>query len=192
MKVETALLASQIVRLEFSNYIRIIPVEYQETPLGVGVGNSRFGGTTTSFATLYAAKNLATALAETVVRDRFEGVSDRTLFISELQTKSAVCIDTITPLQLIDLRKGGCLKLGVSTEITGAKGFDEAQQFSDMLYTNPLIDGILYASRLTGENCLAVFDRSAASHLSATDAVPVVQLKRTTEALQALNVQLIQ
>jgi hypothetical protein len=93
---------------------------------------------------------------------------------------------------LIDLRKGGCLKLGVSTEITGAKCFDEAQQFSDMLYKNPLIDGILYASRLTGENCLAVFDRAAATHLSATDAVPVVQLKRTAEAMQTLNIKLIQ
>lgn len=191
MKIEAALLASQIQRFEFSNYIRIIPTPYQATPLGCGVGESRFGGTGKSFATLYAAKNLATALAETVVRDRFEGISERRLFIAELAGRSAVRIDSTEALHLVDLRKGGCLKLGVSTDISGAKCFEEAQAFADTLYKNHSIDGIIYASRLTGENCIAIFDRATGKCLSATGVVPIVQLKQTTDALQTLNVQLL-
>jgi len=191
MEIEAALLTSQILRFEFSDYVRIIPTAYHATPLGCGVGHSRFSGTGKMFATLYAARDLATALAETVIRDRFEGMSDRQLFINELSTRSAVSIGSAEALHLIDLRKGGCLKLGVSTDIAGAKCFDEAQAFSDMLYQNLSIAGILYASRLTGENCIAIFDRAIESHLSTTDVVPLVQLTRIAEALQRLNVQLI-
>jgi len=191
MVIEAALLTSQMLRFEFSNYVRIIPTAYHATPLGCGVGHSRFGGTGNSFATLYAAKDLATAFAETVIRDRFEGISDRRLFINELSTRSAVSIGSAEALHLIDLRKGGCLKLGVSTDIAGAKCFDEAQAFSDMLYKNLSIDGILYASRLTGENCIAIFDRATKSHLSATGVTPLIQLAGMAEALQTLNVQLI-
>lgn len=191
MKVEAALLASQTRRFEFSNYIRIIPTAHQATPLGCSVGHSRFGGRDKNFATLYAAKNLATALAETVVRDRFEGIPERRLFVAELSNRSAVRIDSTEALHLVDLRKGGCLNLGVSTDIAGAKCFEEAQAFSSILHENPSIDGILYGSRLTGDNCVAIFDRAAKSHLLATGVISLVQLKRTTEALKTLNVQLI-
>jgi hypothetical protein len=92
---------------------------------------------------------------------------------------------------LIDLRKGGCLKLGVSTDIAGAKCFDEAQLFSDTLYKDASVDGIIYASRLTGENCVAIFDRAITTHLSAVGVVPLVQLSETVGALQELNIQLI-
>mgnify|MGYP003627718834 CR=1 FL=1 len=191
MEIEAALLTSQILRFEFSDYVRIIPTNFQATPLGCDVGDSRFGGTVQRFATLYAAKDLATGLAETLIRDRFEGISERRLFISQLSTKCAVSISSTEALHLIDLRKGGCLKLGVSTDIAGAKCFDEAQAFSDMLYQNLSIDGILYASRLTGENCIAIFDRAIKSHLSAKEVAPLVQLIGAVEALQTLNVQLI-
>lgn len=191
MIVDGALLASQTRLFEFASYVRIIPSIYQATPLGCAAANSRFGGTDKKFAVLYAARNLATALAETLVRDRFEGLETRRLFAVELGDRTAVQIDTIKPLRLADLRKGGCLKLGVSTDIAGAKCFDEAQQFSDLVYMDTNIDGILYASRLTAENCVAVFDRVTTSHLASSSIAPLSQLGQVGKALDKLNVQLI-
>jgi len=191
MALDGALLAKQITALAFEDYVRIFPSEYAATPLGCASGVTRFGGTTGGFAVLYAGRDLTTALAETVVRDRFEGLADRQLFIADLAGRSAVEISTTTPLRLIDLRHGGCLKLGVSTEVTGAKGFGEGQALADQLYADPAIDGILYPSRLTGLNCVAVFDRAIAAHLHAGMIVPLVQLESVGAALDNLNIQLI-
>ena len=191
MVIEAALLTSQMLRFEFSNYVRIIPTAYHATPLGCGVGHSRFGGTGNSFATLYAAKDLATAFAETVIRDRFEG-QQMGQVVSVVLTVF-ILVPTFAPAigQAVLLFAPWQTLFGVSTDIAGAKCFDEAQAFSDMLYKNLSIDGILYASRLTGENCIAIFDRATKSHLSATGVTPLIQLAGMAEALQTLNVQLI-
>lgn len=190
MLVDGTLLASQTRLFEFSDYVRIIPTLHAATPLGCAAGNSRFGGTSKTFAVLYAAHSLTTALAETVVRDRFEGLADRRLFAAELTARSAVRLRFAEPLRLVDLRKGGCLKLGISTDIAGAKCFDEAQAFSSEVYGNEAIDGILYSSRLTAENCVAIFDR-ATSRLSSDDISPLVQLQGLGASLAELNVALI-
>ena len=191
MALDGALLAKQITALAFENYVRVIPSQYAATPLGCMAGVSRFGGTTGGFAVLYAARDLATALAESVVRDRFEGLADRRLFIAELAERSAVELSTTTPLCLLDLRDGGCLKLGISTEVTGAKGFGEAQALADQIHTDPAIHGILYPSRLTGRNCVAVFDRAIATHLRAGRIAPLGQLETVGAALDSLNIELI-
>ena len=193
MIADGALLASQTRLFEFSSYIRIFPSIHQATPLGCTAGNSRFGGTDESFAVLYAACDLATALAERLIRDRFKGLEDRRrrLFPAELGDNTAVRIDTIKPLRLLDLRSGGCLKLGVSTDITGAKCHRDAQQLSDLVYKDVTIDGILYPSRLTAENCVAIFDRVTISHLTQNSIAPLIQLADLGEALKKLNVQLI-
>lgn len=191
MIIDGALLASQVRLFEFSNYVRVIPSIHQATPLGCAPGTSRFGGTDKSFAVLYAASDLATAIAETVVRDRFEGLADRRLFAAELVDRTAVEVDTVKPLRLVDLRAGGCLKLGISTEIAGAKCFDEAQHFSDMVHKDGAIDGILYPSRLTAANCVAVFNEAITSHLKEIGVAPLVQLGKVGKALETLNIRLI-
>ena len=185
------LIASQTRLFEFKGYVRVIPSIHAATPLGCVPSVSRFGGIDQSFAVLYAGRDLSTALAETVVRDRFEGQADRRLFLEELAGKAAVQLHANAPLRLVDLRKGGCLKLGISTDITGAKLFPEAQKFAQSVYQDTTIDGILYASRLTGENCVAVFDRVIASHLVASDVAPLTQIEEVGAALSALNLQLV-
>lgn len=191
MIIDGALLASQVRLFEFSSYVRVIPSIHQATPLGCAPGTSRFGGTDKSFAVLYAASDLATAIAETVVRDRFEGISDRRMFVAELLDRTAVEVGTTKPLRLIDLRKDGCLKLGISTDIAGAKRFDEAQSFSDIIYKQGIADGILYNSRLTAANCVGVFDKVITSHLKEICIAPLVQLRDVQKALNGLNIQLI-
>jgi RES domain-containing protein len=191
MALDGGLLAEQVRAIAFEGYVRIVRSEHAATPLGCAPGVSRFGGTSGEFAVLYAARDLATALAETVVRDRFEGLSDRRLFVGELAERSAVELCTTTPLRVVDLCEGGCLKLGISTEVTGAKGFDEAQSLAEQLHADPTIDGILYPSRLTGQRCVAVFGRAIAAHLQADTTAPLVQVENVSAALDSLNIQLI-
>jgi RES domain len=191
MHIDAGLLASQTKQYALKNYLRVFPSIYVTTPLGAGPGYSRFGGKAGNFSVLYAASNLATAISETVIRDRFEGVADRRLFIEEFQDWVVVQLRTILPLQVVDLRKGGCLKLGISTEIAGAKGFEEAQQFAQFLHDNSKFDGILYSSRLTGRNCVAIFNRAVLSRLSDLRTVPLVRVTNLRTALTSLNVQLI-
>lgn len=100
-------------------------------------------------------------------------------------------VDTLKPLRLVDLRHGGCLKLGISTDIAGAKCFDEAQAFSDLVYKEASIDGILYPSRLTARSCIAVFDRAITSHMKASGVAPLITVGELTKTLAELNVQLI-
>ena len=191
MMIGAGLLKSQTRLWTIKSYLRIIPMEYESTPLGVGPGNSRFSSLGNTFAVLYAARDLSTALAETVIRDRFEGAVVRQVFIDELKDRSIVELSATKPLQLVDLRDGGCLKLGVSTDVMGAKGFKESQVFSQFIHDNSDSDGILYASRLTGQPCAAIFDRAIATHLFPKLAVPLTQIKRLALALDSLNVELL-
>lgn len=191
MGIDAGLLGSQTRLFEFEDFVRIIPAIYAASPLGCAPGNSRFGGTDQSFAVLYAARDLATALAETVVRDRFVGSPDRRLFVEELVDRVAVQLRAEAPLRLIDLRMGGCMKLGIPTDIAAAKNFLDAQQFAQEVYQEAAIEGILYASRLTGENCVAVFDRAIEAHLEATHVAPLWQVQQVGGALASINVDLI-
>src|SRR4051812_39546649 len=129
MSIDGGLLESQALWFEFVDYVRIIPAGHAATPVGCQPGVSRFGGTDKSFAVLYAALDLSTALAESVVRDRLEGMADRRMFVEEIRDMVAVQLRAHSPLRLVDLREGGCLKLGISTDITGAKHWGEAQEF---------------------------------------------------------------
>lgn len=62
-----------------------IPIAHRSTPLGMGFGQSRFSSPNQMFRLLYAAYDLATAIAETIVRDRFEGTQERVLDESEIE-----------------------------------------------------------------------------------------------------------
>ncbi|MGL1166844.1 RES family NAD+ phosphorylase, partial [Vibrio parahaemolyticus] len=68
-----------------------------------------------AFKLLYLARDLATAIAETIVRDRFEGESARVLDESEIENWAVAEVTAIAPLTVLDLRTTGLLKLGVST-----------------------------------------------------------------------------
>nr|NTA46172.1 RES family NAD+ phosphorylase [Agrobacterium tumefaciens] len=97
------------------SYVRIIPVAHMSTPLGMGFGQSRFSSPNQMFRLLYAAYDLATAIAETIVRDRFEGTQERVLDESEIEDWSVTEVTATDALILLDLRTTGLLRLGVST-----------------------------------------------------------------------------
>ena len=190
MAFNKAILSSLTRRFEASDYLRCTPWAHRATPLGMGYGRTRFASPADSFKLLYIAADLATAIAETIVRDRFEGAAARTLDITDIQPWGVCEVDTKAPLRLLDLRGDGCFKLGVSTDITGAKAQKESRVFSQALYDTTDLDGILYSSRLRKQNCIAIYDRAVPAHLTARAAVPVETLAQLVPALRKLKIKL--
>ena len=173
---------------DFKSYLRIMPEKHKKTPLGTGFGTSRFSNPGNRFKLLYMAPGLETAIAETIVRDRFEGRAKRVLDISEIEESAVAEISTRKPLVLIDLRASGLLKLGVSTDAARAKAHHEGQLLSDALYRQFLLDGILYSSRLTSADCIAVYDRAVAPKLKAGNVINLAEAEDLISALQSINV----
>jgi hypothetical protein len=65
------------------------------------------------------------------------------------------------PLKMVDLRESGCLILGAPTDATHARNQAAGRVLSRTLYEQHSdTDGIWYQSRLTGEDCLAIYDRA--------------------------------
>ena len=173
-----------------ASYSRLSPLKYKSTPLGMGEGDTRFSSPLRTFLVLYAGKDLKTAIAETVIRDRFEGNNVRNMMLSEFVGWGVVSVSATVPLLLLDIRTIGCLKLGVSTDIKGAKAQAEAREFSQSLHDQSPVDGILYRSRLTGLDCIAVYNR-AVGKLVPKKMRPLVGFSGLVPALRALRVNLI-
>jgi hypothetical protein len=171
-------------------YVRVTRMVHAPTPLGSGYGASRFASPHDAFKVMYAAENLTTALAETVVRDRFQSKARRRLREEELALWGATTINTQQPLTLIDLRTTGLLRLGVSTDAARAKVHAQGRKLSQALHDQTDIDGVVYASRLTGANCICTYERATAKLLAAPLAV-LPRLSGLTEALLALSVTVV-
>jgi hypothetical protein len=193
MQLDTAAIAKVTRAFKPSRYARLFEVAYRATPLGTGPSSARFSSEKGNFHTLYAARSLATAIAERVIRDRFEGGGMRLLFGSELAEYCVASISAMAPLQLLDLRTDGCFQLGVSTDIASAKspkGWDEARALAQYIHDETTLDGFLYRSRLTAENCVAIFDRAIHATLSAGKGMDLVAMPRLSVALCKLNIRL--
>ena len=57
-------------------YVRVTLIVHSAPPLGTGFGLTRFVSSTTAFKVIYIAQDLTTGIAETLVRDRFQGGHD--------------------------------------------------------------------------------------------------------------------
>ena len=195
MKLDPAALATVTVAFKPNRYQRVFSAAYKANPLGTGPGMARFSSLHGNFNTLYAAANLATAIAETVVRDRFEGGGARLLFARELSSRCVAPISADHPLALVDLRDGGCFPLGVSTDITGAKGsatgWPASRELAQHVHDHSSLDGFLYRSRLTGRFCVAVFDRAVVANLKSGPVRALFAAPHLLKALEALRVEVI-
>ena len=171
-------------RFKPSAYLRCTPLAHRSTPLGMGFGKTRFASPKDGFKLLYVAKDLPTSIVEAVVRDRFEGGAPRELAISDLADWGVCEVSALAPLRVLDLRRDGCFRLGVSTDIVGAKAQDEARAFCEALHDETDLDGILYHSRLRRRECVAVYDRAVGAKLVAE---PVVELETRASLVTALR-----
>jgi len=184
MPLDPKILASLVRRVEPAEYLRVTPWARRRTPLGMGFGETRFASPGKAFRLLYIAEDLATCIAEAIIRDRFEGRTIRELAQSDIADWGVCAVSATRPLRLLTLRGDACFKLGISTDIVGAKAHDEARAFSQVLYDTTDLDGIVYHSRLRKKNCIAIYDRAVTNALGAQ---PMVQLERLAGLVPALK-----
>jgi hypothetical protein len=141
---------------------RIVLKPNLSSPLAVYPSKSRFCDGRT-YAVLYGANDFATAFIEVVVRDRLVQRDRRVVPFRDIAARGWVefALTGDEPLKMVDLRESGCVILGAPTDAARARNQAAGRALSRALYEQHSdIDGIWYQSRLTGEDCLAIFDRA--------------------------------
>ncbi|GJE15934.1 RES family NAD+ phosphorylase [Methylobacterium marchantiae] len=190
MRLDPATLADLALAFLPDSYVRACLLAHRATPLGMGHGTTRFSSPVAAFKLLYIAEDLQTALAETMIRDRFENRVRRRIGLGEVTAWGATEVSANAPLTLIDLRTTGLLRLGVSTDAGRAKAHRLGRVLSAAIYDRTDADGVLYLSRLTSATCCAVYERGVGK-LSATPVEDVVTLEGLVPALRGLDVEIV-
>ena len=166
-----------------SNFVRVLASKHGGTPLGMGRGPCRFGPLPrpplegVPFSVLYASEDLATAVYETVIRDRFDVNPDRVLEFGDYSDRVAVNVSTVVGQSLALLEPDG-RERGASRRAGRRDPLFQAprcQHFSEFVHASmATVDGILYRSRFTEHFCVAVYHR-AAHRVAATTPVPLTR-----------------
>ena len=190
MILDPNVLADLAVAITPKAYVRVTPMGHAATPLGAGFGVTRFSSPTKAFKVIYVAQDLTTAIAETLVRDRFQGRALRKFLDVEAALWGMTEVNAGAPLTLIDLRTTGLVRLGVSTEAARGKAQGQGRKLSQAIYEQTDAQGLIYNSRLTGGACICIYDRALAG-LVATPVIEVTLLAGFVDALRELNVTLI-
>ncbi len=191
MILDPKILADLAAAITPKSYVRVTPMAHAATPLGAGFGVTRFASPTKTFKVIYLGQDLTTGIAETLVRDRFQGRARRKLLDVEAALWGATEVNASAPLTLIDLRTTGLVRLGVSTEAARGKAQGEGRNLSQAIYDQTNAQGLIYISRLTGRTCICIYDRALPGGLVATPVVEVTLLAGFVGALRELNVTLI-
>ena len=153
---------SVLLKARFPDSYRIMPERYRASPLGASTADSRFCSRNAGYSVLYAASDFATAFIETVVRDRFVRQSERNVALREITERywARISARPGTELTLLDLRGDGCARVGVPTDAVHARNHAAGRAFASAIHAEHAdVEGLLHASRLTGEDVYAVFDR---------------------------------
>ena len=193
MALDSSLVAELIVTARPIRWLRAIPKKHAATPDGMGYGQSRFSAPNEEFKVMYFARDLTTALAETIVRDRFEGVSAerRTLFLSEVINWALSEISLGSSVNLLDLRAPNPLRLGINTDATGCRSHNAGQRLSREVHDQfEHVDGFVYQSRLTGGPCIVLFERATPT-VTASKAIDLINIVGLADRLASLSINLL-
>lgn len=192
MTLDKAVLQKLAVRINVDAYVRILARHHAGTPLGMGFGKTRFSSPRDKFKLLYLAQDPATAVAETIIRDRFEKKAERVLLREEFDAFSIVQIENRQPLFLLDLRYEGASLLGISTDAVRARAQAAGRKLSQQIYDRTDFDGIVYMSRITNRQCVAVYDRAVQSSLRAdAPALDLPRLSLLPSIIEGLHVTVV-
>jgi hypothetical protein len=136
-------------------------------PLGFGKNPSRFSDprrrvADSRFGVLYLGTSLKVCFLETIIRDDRDGIVGQVeIAESELDDRRYADIQSREPLQLLDLTGDGPVRMGIPSDVARSRGQTLARKWSVAFYEHTShVDGILYPSRLNGENNLAIYDRA--------------------------------
>lgn len=188
MRLDPKIVADLAIAFRPRSFLRVMLADHMATPLGMGFGQSRFSSPNRLFKLLYIAQDLATAVAETIIRDRFEGEEERVLDESEIGEWAVAEVTATKALIVLDLRTTGLLRLGVSTDAARAKQHLEGQKLSEAVHSGFAVDGLLYSSRLMGAHCVAVYDRAVGTKLRSSPACELIRQGNLISALKSLSV----
>lgn len=192
MTLDKAILRELAVSIDVTGYLRIMDAAHRTTPTGMGYGKTRFASPTDSFKLLYVAQDLQTALAEAIIRDRYQGKQKRELLEEDVEQSVIASMTSLAPLKLLDLRASGASRLGVPTNAVRGRAQQSGRRFSQELYDTTDFDGIVYMSRITNAECVAIYDRATRSKLDPTcSVVDLVRLADLEPSLRSLNISLI-
>ena len=189
-----------LVLTEFSSgaLTRFVRAHHPD-PLGVRPAPSRFSdpelGATghAPFAVLYLGTTFRVSFVETVLRDAGDGrLGALPLEETELAAWSCVGVATRRPLRLVDLTGTGPLRMGVPSDAVRASSHAPGRAWSGAFHAHPAApDGLLYPSRLTGEPCLAVYDR-ARDALEARSVRPLLEMGNAlADVLDELDIAIV-
>jgi hypothetical protein len=121
-------------------------------PLQLHSAPSRFCDGKSGFALMYLALSFETCVVETLVRDRFTHRLKRGYRLSTQPERE---------LNLLDLRDTGCVDIGAPTDAVRARHFAAGQALGRAVHEEHAdVDGFIYASRLTGDDCIALLERA--------------------------------
>jgi len=137
-------------------------------PLQLHSFPSRFCDGKSGFSVMYASLSFETCIVETLVRDRFTHRLKRELPLAAVLARGYARISTQPnrEINLLDLRDTGCVDIGAPTDTVRARHFAAGQALGNAVYEEHAdVDGFIYASRLTGDDCIAVFDRAVAKFM---------------------------
>ncbi|WP_257555880.1 RES family NAD+ phosphorylase [Sphingobium sp. CFD-2] len=137
------------------------------------------------------AQDLPTALAEKVIRDRFQGKTKRVLLEADIDALVIASLVAIKPLKLLDFRTAGASRLGVPTDAVRGRAQQAGRKFSQQLYDTTDFDGIVYMSRITNAECVAIYDRAVAKLEPACSVLDLVRIAGLVPALNSLNVSAV-
>jgi hypothetical protein len=132
-------------------------------PLGWGPGLNRFSDPTgTLYGIVYLGSDLKVCFLETILRDRADGLIDALpIGRNELDLWSAAAITVKDPVVLVDLTGDGPVRMGVPSDVVGAKDQTLARIWSEAFWRHKdQVDGILFPSRLNEQRNVALFDRA--------------------------------
>lgn len=154
-----------LVRKALPESYRIMSQRYVGSPLGTTPADSRFATRTGSYTVLYAAADFTTAFIETIVRDRFAHRRTRNVALREITERVWVRMSSEpgTQLTLLDLRADGCTRIGAPTDVVQARNHAAGRALGKAIHAEHAdVDGLVYTSRLTGEDVYAIYGRSVA------------------------------
>ena len=167
------------VRRNITNFFRVFKTKYIDTPLEPGYFPSRFGYTTHpkrreyQFWTrvTYGAQTIDTAIYESIVRDAFDLNPNRVLTPMDYLDRSVISFssEAFQFLTLLELTGGKATCYGVPTDVIWSSDHTEGQHFSRFVFESmPEIDGFIYPSRYTEEECVALYHDRVMTRLRST------------------------
>ena len=185
---------ARLVSLALTSAIRIFALSHLREPLKIRPSPSRFCDGVSGYGVLYAAISFETCVVETLVRDRYSRRTRRELPLVAILVRAWAHIATKPNqvLKALDLRGSACVEIGAPTDAAHARHLAAGQALGRAVYEEHRdVDGFVYSSRLTGDDCIAVFDR-AVNQLMVLETGELKDHPQLPQLLEQHRIQLVE